>query len=253
MVRRPLGRTGIELSVLGFGAFKIGRNQKVKYAQPYDLPSDDEVQTLIGGILDLGVNYIDTAPAYGTSEERLGRILKSFRRDDLIISTKVGESFDNGVSSYDFSPEAVIQSVARSRKRLRMETLDMVFIHSDGNDEEILEYTYCAEALIDLKKAGDIRAIGFSGKTVLGNLMAEKWADAVMAEFDVLDDDVRFSANPELGVIIKKPLGSGRVSPSQAIPRILQQPGVTSMVIGGLNLEHFRENVEIANVAASVR
>src|SRR5262249_42201444 len=155
----------------------IGRNQKIKYAQAYALPSDEEAQRLIGGILDMGINYIDTAPAYGTSEERLGKILKSFRRDDLVGSTKVGRTFENGISSYDFSPEAVMQSVARSRQRLRMETLDLVFIHSDGNDEEILEYTHCAEALQELKRAGDVRAIGFSGKSRHGNNMARKWAD----------------------------------------------------------------------------
>ena len=250
MVRRPLGRTGIELSPIGFGAFKIGRNQGIKYAQPYDLPTDEEVERLLGGIIDLGINYIDTAPAYGTSEQRLGKILRSFRRHDIVVSTKVGETFENGVSSYDFSPEAVFQSVARSRQRLRMDTLDLVFIHSDGNDEQILEQTHCAEALTDLKKAGDIRAIGFSGKTILGNVMAAKWADAIMAEFDFEDEDERYSPNPNLGVVIKKGLGSGRIPPKRAILQVLNQPGVTSMVIGGLNLDHFRQNVEIAKTVS---
>src|SRR5262245_47651520 len=100
MVRRPLGRTGIQLSPIGFGAFKIGRNQGIKYAQEYNLPSEEDVERLIAGILDLGINYIDTAPAYGTSEERLGRVLGKFRRDDLIVSTKVGETFADGRSTY---------------------------------------------------------------------------------------------------------------------------------------------------------
>jgi aryl-alcohol dehydrogenase-like predicted oxidoreductase len=246
VVRRTLGTTGIELSPIGFGAFKIGRNQGIKYAHGYELPSDEEVERLIGGLLDMGINYIDTAPAYGSSEERLGRVLGQFQRDDLIVSTKVGETFENGASSYDFSPEVVIRSVARSRKRLRKETLDLVFIHSDGNDVDILEHTNCAETLIDLKKAGDIRAIGFSGKTFKGNTLATKWSDAIMTEFDLIEDNARFPAIPDLGIVIKKPLGSGTISPAEAIPKILRQPGVTSMVIGGLNLEHFRHNIEIA-------
>ena len=71
---RPLGGTGFSISPIGFGAFKIGRNQKTKYAAPYDLPSDEQVSELLNGLLDLGINYIDTAPAYGTSEERIGPI-----------------------------------------------------------------------------------------------------------------------------------------------------------------------------------
>lgn len=255
MVRRHLGRTGIELSPIGFGAFKIGRNQKIKYAQSYELPTDDEVERLIGGIIDMGINYIDTAPAYGSSEERLGRVLAKFRRDDLIVSTKVGETFENGVSTHDFSPEAVRQSIERSRQRLRMETLDLVFIHSCGNDEVILECTHCAETLQDLRKAGDIRAIGFSAKTSLGEAMAMKWADALMIEIDFGDDNPPLTpgaaSRSGVGVIVKKGLDSGRLDASTAIQRVLEIPGVTSMVIGGLNLDHFRENVAIANSMTS--
>ena len=247
MVRRRLGRTGIELSPIGFGAFKIGRNQGIKYAQAYDLATDAEVERLIASILDLGINYIDTAPAYGTSEERLGKVLGKFKRDDLIISTKVGETFTDGRSTYDFTPEAVRQSIARSRQRLGMETLDLVFIHSDGNDEEILEFTYCAETLAELKKAGDIRAIGFSGKTVEGTRAALGWADALMVEYHLQDRSheavIEEAAKRGVGVIVKKGLASGRLPAADAIRFVLAHPGVTSMVIGGLSLEHFRENV----------
>ena len=76
MVKRRLGRSAIEVSPIGFGAFKIGRNTGVKY----DLPDDDAVARLIDGLLGLGINYIDTAPAYGLSEERLGAVLSGRRR-----------------------------------------------------------------------------------------------------------------------------------------------------------------------------
>src|SRR5579862_3678712 len=112
LCRRPLGRTGFSISPIGFGAFKIGRNQKVKYSAAYELPSDEQVAALLNGVLDLGINYIDTAPAYGTSEERIGRAIAG-RRSEFVLATKVGETFEAGVSTYDFSAAAIRASVAR--------------------------------------------------------------------------------------------------------------------------------------------
>ena len=86
MVYRSLGNTGLSVSPIGFGAFKIGRNVRTKYEQNYDLPSDKEVERLLNGLLDLGINYIDTAPAYGTSELRIGKAI-THRRDDYVLST----------------------------------------------------------------------------------------------------------------------------------------------------------------------
>ena len=66
LARRPLGRTGLSLSLVGFGAFKIGRNIGIKYENSYALPSDDASNRLLHAVIDeLGINYIDTAPAYG--------------------------------------------------------------------------------------------------------------------------------------------------------------------------------------------
>src|SRR5690348_3747969 len=97
MVRRTLGKTGLSVSPIAFGAFKIGRNEKIKYAQGYPLPTEEETARLLNGLLDLGINLIDTAPAYGLSEERIGRHI-SRRRGEFILSTKFGETFENGKS-----------------------------------------------------------------------------------------------------------------------------------------------------------
>ena len=88
MDQRPLGRTGIDCSRLGWGAFKIGRNAGAKFPSSYELPSRDEAIGIIHGMIDLGINLIDTAPSYGLSEERLGLALKD-RRDEVILSTKI--------------------------------------------------------------------------------------------------------------------------------------------------------------------
>jgi aryl-alcohol dehydrogenase-like predicted oxidoreductase len=248
---RRLGRTGFELSPIGFGAFKIGRNQGVKYAQSYKLPEMRDVERLLNGVLDLGINYIDTAPAYGLSEERIGASIAD-RKHEFTLSTKVGETFVDGKSVFDFSARAVRESIDRSRKRLKLEVLDLVLVHSDGNDLRIINGTDVVETLLDLKQRGTIKAIGFSGKTVDGAqvAIASGWADAIMVEYHLNDQShelvMREAAQRDIGVIVKKPLASGMLNPREAIPFILGNPAVTSLVIGGLNLDHIRENLRAA-------
>jgi len=244
-----LGRTTLELSAIGFGAFKIGRNTGVKYPTPYDLPDDEHVHALLHGLRALGVTYIDTAPAYGISEQRLGAYFS--RHDDgaerPIISTKVGETFDDGVSTYDYSRIAVDASLARSRARLGVDRLDLVFVHSNGDDLAILRETDVVEALRAARDDGAVRCIGFSGKTVDGARAALDWADALMVMYhpdDTSHDDVMHAARERgVGIVVKKALASGRIDPSIAIPFALNHPAVTSVVIGGLDLDHMRDNV----------
>src|SRR5262245_28620985 len=113
MQHRVLGRSGVRISPLGFGAFKIGRNQGIKYPSGYDLPDESTVSRLLNEVLDLGITYIDTAPAYGLSEERIGRAI-GHRRSEFVLSTKVGETFSDGKSTFDFSANGVRDSVTRS-------------------------------------------------------------------------------------------------------------------------------------------
>jgi aryl-alcohol dehydrogenase-like predicted oxidoreductase len=248
--RRRLERLGLEISLLGFGAFKIGRNQGIKYAAGYELPDDVAVNRLLNGVLDLGISLIDTAPAYGTSEERIGQAL-AHRQREFVVSTKVGETFSHGQSVYDFSREAIAASVHRSLKRLRRERLDLVFLHSPGNDVELMETTQAVPTLQDLKGQGLVHGIGLSGKTVAGARAALEWADAIMVEYhceDVSHAEIIQSAHAlGVGVIVKKGLASGRLPPETAIPFVLANPAVTSLVSGGLSHEHLRQNVEAAS------
>src|SRR5690606_17319139 len=138
------------------------------------------------GVLDLGVNLIDTAPAYGLSEERIGRAI-GHRRHEFVLSTKVGETFENGNSTYDFSATAVRQSVERSLRRLRTDVLDLVFLHSDGRDLAVLHETDAVPTLLDLRRRGLVKAVGLSGKTVEGARAALAWANLLMVEYH-LDD-----------------------------------------------------------------
>lgn len=100
---RPLGSTGLLVSPLGLGTVKLGRDQGVKYPSGFRIPDDTEAAALLDQARALGINLIDTAPAYGRSEERLGPLLAG-QRDAWVIVSKVGEEFEDGQSRFDFSP-----------------------------------------------------------------------------------------------------------------------------------------------------
>ncbi len=242
--RRRIGRTSLQVPPLGFGAFKIGRNQGIKYATPYDLPDQSEVQALLNGVLKLGCDYVDTAPAYGISEARIGETLG--QRRDFVLSTKVGETFADGKSTYDFSRRAVEASLQRSCERLQRDVLDLVFIHSNGRDLQILKETDVVPVLQEWRKRGAIQAIGLSGKTPEGALAALDWADAIMVEYHLRDEShaavMAEAADRGVSVIVKKGLASGELSAGEAIRFVLANPAVTALVVGGLNLNHFAEN-----------
>jgi Predicted oxidoreductases (related to aryl-alcohol dehydrogenases) len=177
---RPLGRSQLKLSQLGLGTVKLGRNTDVKYPAGFELPSDEAVVELLSEASRLGINVLDTAPAYGHSEARLGDLLPRVSGQFQII-TKVGETYDPTTGShYDFSERAIQESLETSLKRLNRDQLDVVLLHSNGQDTEILE----AGALDNLLKARDqglIRAVGLSGKTVEGGQLAlELGADCLM-------------------------------------------------------------------------
>ncbi len=249
MEARTLGRSGLQVSPIGFGAFKIGRNQKVKYPEPYDLPTEADVEKLLNAVLDMEITYIDTAPAYGLSEERIGRAI-AHRRDEFVLSTKVGETFRDGQSQYDYSADAVRESIERSRRLLNSDALDLVFIHSGGDDDAVLNRTDVVATLRDLKQAGAIRAIGMSAKSVEGARQSLDWADVIMVEYHLddrsHDEVIGEAADRGVGIVVKKGLAAGRLAADEAIRFVLRNPHVGSLMIGGLNPTHILANVDLA-------
>ena len=260
LAKRKLGKTGLEVSCLGLGTVKIGRNQDVKYPIGFSLPSDEEVSTLIGRAKELGVNFIDTAPAYGSSEQRLGRLLKE--RQDWVICSKVGEEFTAGKSHFDFSEEHTQRSIERSLRNIGTDYLDIVLIHSDGGDLKILESSDCPETLLRLKEKGLIKAVGMSTKTVEGGLKAAEMLDLVMVTYnpsmqgDAIVIDHAFALDK--GILVKKALNSGHdciVGDAKESPDgtsfternlrfALNKEGVTSVIMGTINPQHLQENIE---------
>lgn len=261
MIQRELAKTGLHISPIGLGTVKIGRDKGVKYPTGFTIPNDLAVLDLLAQAKELGINLIDTAPAYGNSEERLGPLLAG-QRHDWVICSKVGEEFDNhsGDSSFNFTPEHVQYSVERSLQRLGTDYIDMLLVHSDGNDVDIIQKYGILEVLSELKKAGKIRATGMSTKTVEGGLLALEQSDCAMVTYNLNHREeiavLDYAAENDKGILLKKALASGHICQDQSIDPIqasfdfiYAHPGVTSAIIGTINPAHMASNVAAANTA----
>lgn len=154
MQTRPLGKTGLQLPILGFGASSLG--------QEFRSVTLDEALRSVRVALDCGLNFIDTSPFYGRgmSEVLLGIALKGVPRDSYTLCTKLGR-YD--LQHFDFSAKRVAESVDVSLHRLGTDHLDIVLCH----DIEFVEMQQIVDetipALRQLVQAGKVRFIGFSG------------------------------------------------------------------------------------------
>ncbi|MGH8435537.1 MAG: aldo/keto reductase [Pseudomonas sp.] len=255
-LHRPLGNTGLRVSPLGLGTVKLGRDQGVKYPNGFSIPDDFTARKLLDLARELGINLIDTAPAYGNSEERLGPLLRG-QREEWVIVSKVGEEFENGQSHFDFSAAHTRFSVERSLKRLHTEVIDLVLVHSDGNDLAILRDGGVYQTLAELKREGKIRGFGLSGKTVEGGLRALELGDCAMVTYNLNEQDQRpvldYAASHGKGILLKKALASGHVCLEPGIDPvrasfelIFAHPAVTSAIVGTINPLHLSHNVQTA-------
>jgi aryl-alcohol dehydrogenase-like predicted oxidoreductase len=255
MKYKEIADSGVKVSQIGFGTVKIGRDKGVKYPTNFTIPNDQQVRSLLAICRELGINLLDTAPAYGNSEQRLGELLNASERQNWVISTKAGEEFDNssGLSSFDFSAAAITRSVERSLQRLRTDYLDVVMIHSDGDDLKIIEQDGALQTLENLKRQGKIRAFGMSTKTVDGGITALKHSDCAMVTYNLITQDelpvIAYAQRHNKGIFIKKAFASGHINPAEQDPivaslaLIFAQQAVTSAVIGTITEQNLRANV----------
>lgn len=254
MELRPLGRTGLRVSALGLGSVKLGRSEQVKYPRGFVIPDDVAARELLDLAWDLGINLIDTAPAYGNAEERLGQLLP--HPHDWVMVTKVGESFAGGRSHFDFSAAATRESVERSLRRLRRDHLDVVLVHSDGDDMRIIHQEPVFDALAELKREGLVRAYGMSTKTVEGGLWVVEHCDVVMATCNLADTHdlpvIEAAHRHDTGVLVKKGLQSGHADAAvggagveSSIRYVFSHAGVSSMIVGTIDPGHLRDNAAL--------
>ncbi|MBZ0300403.1 MAG: aldo/keto reductase, partial [Anaerolineae bacterium] len=151
---RPLGRTGLWVSVLSYGASPLG--------SVFRTIDEDEGMRTVHTAIDLGINLIDVSPYYGLTraEMVLGNALKSVPRESYYLTTKVGRYGERG---FDFSAERVTASVDESLRRLQVDYVDVIQCHDIefGSLDQIVHETI--PALQRLREAGKIRFVGITG------------------------------------------------------------------------------------------
>jgi aryl-alcohol dehydrogenase-like predicted oxidoreductase len=161
IMRRQLGRTGLSATVLGFGAMDLGGPPAANEI------SDDEAGRVLNAVLDSGINFIDTAVCYGTSEARIGRSV-SHRRGEFILATKCGCVPGKPMSTPHVNTAANIRAgVEHSLSTMRTDYIDIVQFHNSLTRTE-WEAEGALDELLQLKQEGKLRFIGVSG--ILPNL-----------------------------------------------------------------------------------
>jgi aryl-alcohol dehydrogenase-like predicted oxidoreductase len=157
---RRLGRTGAEVTILGYGAMELR-------GQPYGPAiAEQEAGRLLGAVLDGGVSLIDTSIDYGRSEELIGRYL-GHRREEYFLASKCGCLLEAPPGAqrpfpHDYSPGNVRAGVEQSLRRLGTDRLDLVQVHMSPSREQ-LEAEQTVETLQSLRQEGKVRFIGMSG------------------------------------------------------------------------------------------
>lgn len=276
-----LGSSPVEVPPIGLGTVKLGRLAGLKYPArqlPATLPSDQSVLELLSTAAELGVTLIDTAPAYGIAEQRLGQLLYQVRpRDFWTLCTKAGEQFvadaaGNPVSTYDFSAAAITASVERSLTALGTDVLDIVLLHfsSQTSDELILNLGEAYETLAKLQRQGKIKAIGASPASLAAGIQTVQRCQVAMLELSPAESRHRTAiteaATTGCGILIKKALASGHLTtaapsgttpaapdPVQAALRfVLGHAAVNAVVIGTTSPRHLRQAVLIAEAVRGV-
>ena len=153
---RELGRTGLKLSKIGYGASSLG-------AVFHDFDKARGLESVFTAI-DQGINFIDVSPYYGhyKAETVLGEALRQIPRDKFILSTKVGRYGENGVNSWDYSAERVCRSVYESMERLGIDYIDLINVHDIefADLKQIVSETI--PALVELRDKGVVGHVGIT-------------------------------------------------------------------------------------------
>lgn len=213
---RRLGRTGIDVSEIGLGALELGRDWGIPVEGDFGRPEERDAIALVHRALELGINFIDTAPAYQISEERVGKALKGHRQD-VYLATKVGEHYsDERGFWYDYGAPAVQASIEQSLRRLQTDTIDLLQIHSAS--VEIIRQGEVLDVMQRFQQAGHIRFIGMSGDDQAAQAAIENGNyDTVQVVYNIFNQQPRHTVFPraeehDIGVIIMVPLGHGVIT-----------------------------------------
>jgi aryl-alcohol dehydrogenase-like predicted oxidoreductase len=157
---RPLGRTGADVTILGYGAMELRGEPRGPAI------GDEDAGRLLNAVLDGGINLIDTSIDYGRSEELIGRYL-GHRRDEYFLASKCGCLLETPAGAtppfpHDYSPGNVRAGIEQSLRRLGTDRLDLVQVHMSPGPAVLAE-NETVETLLALRDEGKVRFIGMSG------------------------------------------------------------------------------------------
>ncbi len=211
MIKTRFGRTGFNVTPLGLGAAEIG----------YLKPQREQVAKILNLLLDEGVNVIDTAASYETSEEVIGEAI-SHRRGQFVLISKCGNKVGE-LQGEDWSASLISQSVERSLRRLKTDVLDVMLLHTC--DEPTLRKGEALGALVKARQAGKIRFAGCSGDNQ-AIAYAATLPDIAVIETSInivdqvsIDWVLPIARKHDVGVLAKRPMANA------AWKRTEDQPG----------------------------
>ncbi len=220
-----LGRTGAVVTKLGYGAMELrGPGGTFGHGRQLD---DAEIDLLLNGVLDAGINIIDTSPDYGDSEEHIGRCI-SGRRDEYFLASKCGCPVGPPVASgpgprgHVFTRDNIRAGVEQSLRRMRTDHLDLVQFHASPARTTLEDNDSVAE-LEALRDEGKIRFLGMSGTLPhLTDHIAMGVFDAFQIPYSAVEreheDAISAAAKAGAGTIIRGGVARGLPEPPSGVP-----------------------------------
>lgn len=216
MLKRRLGRTNFEASVVGFGGIPIQRR------------GWDEAVAVVQRALEMGVNYIDTARAYQDSEDKIGGAIKGCR-DRLFIATKTVQRLREGA----------VEHIDESLRRLGTDYVDLLFIHGVDSEADLSRFLGSGGALEAFKEAqmaGKVRYIGISGhqNPVLVSAIKTGVFDVILASYNLTNTDADNELFPlakelDIGISVMKSIAGGALGvPPEAVQFQVADRAVTT-------------------------
>jgi len=223
----PLGATGMEITRVGFGAWAIGGGD---WQFGWGRQQDDESIAAIRRGLELGINWIDTAAAYGfgRSEEIVGRALSGLRERPYVFTKS--SLLDDGTRHirHSLKRDSILREAERSLDRLGIDAIDLYQVHWPIPDEDIEEGW---AAMAELKQRGLVRHIGVSNFSPAQLRRAQEIApvETIQPQYSLIDRAVEAEILPlaqrdGMGVIVYSPMGSGLLTGGMTRERIAAMP-----------------------------
>lgn len=209
---RRLGRTGLQVSEIGLGTVELGLDYGVPVAGEHLRPPEEQAARLLNQALDLGVNFIDTARAYGASEEVIGRALKG-RRREYVLATKLIRIREEGQSDRELRDQ-VKASIAESLRRLQTDVVDLLQLHYSG--VEVITSGRVLAAVQEAQRAGYVRYIGAStyGTEEPIAVLRDGGYDTLQVAYNLVDRTMEAEVFPlaqrlDVGIIVRSVLLRG--------------------------------------------